>query len=77
VGLGAQDSFGDAQAFLARHRLSFRLLWEDGFRSWQGFGINRQPAAVLVGRDGARLKTWTAFSERDLGEVVRLAQASA
>ena len=56
--MGTQDSFREAEGFVARHGITFRMLWEDGFESWQGFGIQRQPASILVSRDGARLMKW-------------------
>ena len=59
VGLGTQDSFADAEAFNAEFDMSAtRLLWEDGFDSWQLLGIRAQPAGILLNADGAVIETW-------------------
>jgi peroxiredoxin len=76
VGLGTQDSFRQAQAFVARHGITFRMLWDRGFSSWNGFGITGQPASVLVSADGRELKRWIgSLSAIERAEVLRLASA--
>lgn len=53
------------------------MLWDRGFASWQGFGIQRQPASVLVSRDGTKLKKWQGELDEDQkSEAVRLAKES-
>ena len=52
IGVGTQDGYAMAQAFVARHGLTFRMLWDRGFASWNGFGIQGQPASILVSTDG-------------------------
>lgn len=53
------------------------MLWDEGFKSWNGFGISAQPAAWLVSRDGTRIKKWQgAMSDADLAEAARLARES-
>ena len=76
VGLGTQDDFAEAKAFVARHGLTFRMLWEDGFASWNGFRIKGQPASILVSPDGRELKRWIGpLTESEHAEVLRLATA--
>ena len=53
------------------------MLWDEGFKSWQGFGISSQPAVWLVRRDGSRIKKWQGeMSDADLAEAARLAKES-
>lgn len=62
---------------MARHDVTFPIFWEDGFSSWQGFGIQRQPAAVLVAPDGRELGRWQGELTPDIqAEAVRLAGAA-
>ena len=50
------------------------MLWDSGFSSWQGFGITRQPAAVLVSRGGTQVQKWQGeLTTQDHAEVLRLA----
>ena len=70
VGLGTQDTFEEAQAFVAQYRTTFRMLWDPTSRSWQALGIIGQPAAMLLDRNGARVKMW--FGTFDEQEVVDL-----
>jgi peroxiredoxin len=58
VGLGTQDTFGEAQDFLARHGITFELLWDPTFESWRALGVSSQPTAMLLGPDGVLLGTW-------------------
>jgi hypothetical protein len=74
VGLGTQDSFRQAQAFVARHGVTFRMLWDRGFSSWNGFGIKGQPASILVSTDGREVKRWIGpLGADEHAEVLRLA----
>jgi hypothetical protein len=76
VGLGTQDSFTEAQDFAARHGVTFRMLWDRGFASWDAFGIQGQPASILVSKDGRELKRWIGrLYDEDHAEVLRLATA--
>jgi peroxiredoxin len=76
VGVGTQDGYAKAQAFVARHNLTFRMLWDRGFASWNAFGINGQPASILVSTDGRELKRWIGrLSDDDHAEALRLAAA--
>ena len=77
VGVGTQDSLGEAEEFVARHGITFRMLWEDGFESWRGFGIQRQPASILVSPQGARLMKWQgALDDATRAEALRLGGAA-
>jgi len=72
--VGTQDSLRDAEDFVERHALTFRMLWEDAFVAWQGFGIQRQPASILVSAQGARLMKWQGeLDDETRGEALRLA----
>jgi peroxiredoxin len=76
VGLGTQDDFSQAQAFVARHGITFRMLWDRGFASWDHFGIQGQPASVLVSADGRELRRWIgSLSDAQRAEALRLAAA--
>jgi hypothetical protein len=71
--VGTQDSFRDAQGFVERHGITFRMLWEDGFESWRAFGIVRQPASILASPEGARIKKWQgSLDEAQYAEVRQL-----
>ncbi|MGH9155625.1 MAG: TlpA family protein disulfide reductase [Acidimicrobiales bacterium] len=72
MGLGTQDSLGEARDFVTRYRISFTMLWDSSFRSWRELGIPGQPAAVLLGPDGREVKRWLGVFPED--EVARLAE---
>lgn len=75
VGLGTQNIEEDARDFVVRHDITFPIFWDEGFASWQGFGIQRQPAAVLVAPDGRELGRWQGELTPDRqAEAARLAQ---
>jgi len=75
VGLGTQDTLGEAEQFLATFgTTSFTMLWDESFESWRAFGVTSQPAAMLFAADGRLLQGWLgAFPESD---VVALASSS-
>jgi hypothetical protein len=76
VGLGTQDSFGQAQSFVARHGITFPMAWDRGFKSWDDFGIQGQPASILVSPEGRELKRWIGvLSDGERAEALRLAGA--
>ena len=67
VGLGAQDSLGQAQDFVEEHGLKTpRMLYDTGFDSWSHFGVNGQPAAILFDPDGAAREGWFGPFDEDL-----------
>jgi len=71
VGLGTQDSLGEAREFVARYGTTFTMLWDESFRSWRQLGIPGQPAAVLLAPDGTEIERWLGQFPED--EVVQLA----
>lgn len=71
VGLGTQDSLGEARDFVARYGTTFTMLWDSSFRSWRALEIPGQPAAVLLSPDGRLLERWLGPFPED--EVLRLA----
>lgn len=76
IGVGTQDGYAKAQAFVARHGLTFRMLWDRGFASWNGFGIQGQPASILVSTDGRELKRWIgSLTDDERAEVLRLSSS--
>lgn len=53
VGLGAQDSFEDAQKFVERHGTrSFPMLWDPDSESWRQLGVTSTPTFALFDRQG-------------------------
>lgn len=74
VGLGAQDSEEMAQDFVAEHQLETpRMLYDPSFESWEHFGINGQPAAILFDREGVAQAGW--FGPFPEDEVMRRVRA--
>jgi hypothetical protein len=75
IGLGTQDSLGQAEDFVADYGTeSFTMLWDESFRSWQTLGITSQPAAVMFAADGTPITGWVGAFPED--EVLRLAAES-
>lgn len=70
VGLGTQDSLGEAQEFVADYGTTFPMLWDQTARSWREFEVPSQPAAVLIDANGDWIGRWS--GEFDEAEVVRL-----
>ena len=75
VGLGTQDSFAEAEEFVARYGTSFPMLWDESFTSWTRFGVNGQPAWILLTPDGEVVERWNGVL--DEGEVLDLAHRHA
>jgi hypothetical protein len=49
------------------------MLWERGFASWDAFGIQGQPASILVSAAGRELKRWIgSLDDEEHADVVRL-----
>lgn len=71
VGLGSQDSLGDAKQFVSRHDVTFTMLWDASRRSWRELKIPSQPAAILLAPDGREIRRWLGVFPED--EVARLA----
>ena len=50
------------------------MLWDRGFESWDHFGVQGQPASVLISARGRELKRWIGeLSDDERAEVLRLA----
>ncbi len=58
LGLGTQDTFGEAQQFRDRYGISFPFVWDASFTSWQKLGIPSQPASILFLPQGKELGRW-------------------
>lgn len=71
VGLGTQDSLGEAHDFVDDHDTnSFTMLWDESFETWIAIGVTSQPSAVLLEADGTPITGWIGpFPEN---EVLRL-----
>ena len=75
IGVGTQDGSPRAR-IVARHGVTFTMLWDRGFASWDGLGIPGQPASILVSTDGRELKRWIGrLYDDEHAEVLRLAGA--
>ncbi|MGD9702882.1 MAG: TlpA family protein disulfide reductase [Ilumatobacteraceae bacterium] len=75
IGLGTQDSLGEAEEFLDNYGTkSFTMLWDESFESWAAFNVSSQPTAILFAADGEPIQGWAGpFPEAD---VLALAVAS-
>ena len=58
IGLGTQDSLGDAVDFVEEYGTTFTMLWDESFRSWIEIGVSSQPTAVFLSPDGTILTGW-------------------
>jgi hypothetical protein len=75
IGLGTQSDYGEAQDFVDRYGITFRMFWDDGFESWDGFDVYRQPTSILVSRGGTMIKRWeSALTDQQQAEAARLAR---
>lgn len=53
IGLGAQDSLGQANDFVARTGTeSLTMVWDPSFDSWREFGVRSQPYWILFDAQG-------------------------
>jgi len=55
IGLGAQDSIGQANDFVSRTDTGngeISMVWDPSFDSWRTFGVRAQPYWILFGPDG-------------------------
>jgi thiol-disulfide isomerase/thioredoxin len=59
VGIGTQDSFGEAENFVSTHAVKTpQMLWDPGFDSWRTLKITGQPTWVLLSAQGEELGRW-------------------
>ena len=71
IGLGTQDSLGQAHDFVDEFDLTLPMLWDESFQSWQTIGVSSQPSAVMIKADGTPITGWLGPFPED--EVLRLA----
>lgn len=72
IGLGTQDSIGEAKQFIDDTGVrSVRMLWDGSSKSWRAFGVASQPAWTVVSKDGKKLDGW--FGGFDEDRVLKLA----
>ena len=75
IGLGTQSDYDEAKDFVARYGITFRMFWDSGFESWDGFDVRRQPTSILVSRGGTMIKRWDrALTDQQRAEAVLLAR---
>jgi hypothetical protein len=75
IGLGTQSDYGEAQDFADRYGITFRMFWDNGIKSWDGFDVWRQPTSILVSRGGTMIKRWdSALGDQQRAEAARLAR---
>lgn len=75
IGLGTQSDYDEAEDFVARYGITFRMFWDSGFESWDGFDVWGQPTSILVSRGGTKMKRWQgALSDQQRAEATRLAR---
>ena len=59
VGLGAQDSFEEAEEFVDRYGTrSFRMLWDPELESWRQLGVTGTPTFAIFDREGRPIDAW-------------------
>ncbi|CAB4580562.1 MAG: TlpA family protein disulfide reductase [Actinomycetes bacterium] len=74
IGLGTQDTLGEAEEFVENYGTTFTMLWDESFESWSALDVTSQPTAILFAADGTPIQGWLGpFPE---SEVVALASQS-
>lgn len=58
IGLGTQDSLGQANDFDNKYDTTFEMLWDESFVSWQAIGVRSQPTVVMLQPDGTPITGW-------------------
>lgn len=71
IGLGTQDSLGQANDFHNTYGTTFEMLWDESFVSWQTIGVRSQPTVVMLQPDGTPITGWIGGIPED--EVLELA----
>jgi hypothetical protein len=75
IGLGTQSDYDEAKNFAARYGITFRMFWDSGFDSWDGFEVWGQPTSILVSRNGTKMKRWTgAMRDQERADAARQAR---
>ena len=74
IGVGAQDTYGEALDFVEKYGTkSFRMLYDDYGDSWSALGVRGQPTAILFDTAGRGRNIWYGPFNED--EVLELAAA--
>ena len=71
IGLGTQDDLGRANDFADKYDLTFDVLWDESYFSWQTIGVSSQPTVVMLEGDGTPITGWVGGIPED--EVLRIA----
>ncbi len=72
VGLGGQDSIGQARDFVEDYGTkSFRMLYDGSFQSWAALGVRGQPVAIMFDTAGKGRFIW--YGPFDEQEVLQAA----
>ena len=58
IGLGTQDSLGEAEDFVEDYGTTFPMLWDESFQSWIELGVSSQPTAVMFTPEGTIITGW-------------------
>ncbi len=58
VGLGTQDSLGEAEDFVEDYGTTFPMLWDESFQSWIELGVSSQPTAYMFTPEGTIITGW-------------------
>ena len=59
IGLGTQDTLGEAEQFVATYgTTSFTMLWDESFETWNALNITSQPTFMLFTADGRPVQVW-------------------
>jgi peroxiredoxin len=58
IGLGTQDSLGEAEEFVDDYGTTFTMLWDESFQSWIELGVSSQPTAILLTPEGTIITGW-------------------
>lgn len=58
VGLGAQDTLGEADEFVERFDLTLPMVWDETFQTWAELGVSLQPSSMLFTPEGQLVKKW-------------------
>lgn len=72
IGLGTQDTLGEAEEFVDEFGTTFTMLWDESFESWTAMRVASQPTAILFAADGTPLQGWMGpFPEDDVLSLAR------
>ncbi len=75
VGMGAQDSLGQAVDFIdLTGAVTPLMIWDATFETWSYYGVSGQPTAILVDASGNPIAGWRGFFDQN--EVLELAEAA-